>query len=211
MGACCLCSDINARGSAEIWNKPLFESPNFAVFPSLGSLVEGWLLVIPKAHFLCIGALPDDLTTELEALKQQISAAICAKYGHVCAFEHGPRSASRKVGCTVDHAHVHIVPVSFDLAKAASKFMPPDAVWIVATPESRRAAFLSRQDYLYLEQPIGSPRIALHDNFSSQIFRKAIASTLGVPEQFSWREYPQTEIILRTIRAMNSLEPQAQL
>ena len=204
MSACCLCSNLVSKNSNEVWNKPLFESANFVVLPSLGSLVQGWLLLVPKKHFICMGALPDDLAREMEYMKRTITARLSLKYGAVCAFEHGPSALDHKVGCSVDHAHLHMVPLNFDLTRAATRFMPPDAEWVEATWEDCRAAFEKREDYLYLEQPVGVGRIALHSNFGSQIFRKAIASRLGVPGEFSWRDYPQVEVIQETIRAISS-------
>jgi hypothetical protein len=46
MSVCCLCSNLVSENSNEVWNRPLFESANFVVLPSLGSLVQGWLLLV---------------------------------------------------------------------------------------------------------------------------------------------------------------------
>jgi diadenosine tetraphosphate (Ap4A) HIT family hydrolase len=200
MSTCRLCSNLVSDSSNKAWNTRLFESANFVALPSLGSLVEGWLLLVPKEHFISIGALPTALASEMELIKHEIASSVERQYGSVCVFEHGPSAANHNVGCSVDHAHLHIVPIGFDLAAAAAPFMPPDASWSNATWKSCRAAFEEGQDYLYLEQPIGNGRITVHDDFGSQVFRRAIASRLGVPEQFSWREYPAIETVARTVQ-----------
>lgn len=202
MSTCCLCSNLVSDGANEFWSRPLFESPNFVVLPSLGSLVEGWVLIVPKEHFISMGALSPDLLCEMDQVKTDVIGTLGRKYGELCAFEHGPCAANRKVGCGVDHAHLHIVPLDFDLVSAARPFMPPEAEWLDATWESCRAAFEKGQDYLYVEQPLGIGRISVHLSFGSQILRKAVAARLGVSEQFSWREYPQIEVVARTIRAL---------
>ena len=202
MSTCCLCSNLVSEGSNKVWNKPLFESTNFVVLPSLGSLVEGWMLLVPKKHFICMGALPVDLAREMAFMKCAIAARLYRQYGEVCVFEHGPGAVNHEVGCGVDHAHLHMVPLAFELTGAATQFMPTDTKWIDAGWESCRAAFEEGQDYLYLEQPIGVGRIAVHTGFGSQVFRKAIALCLGIPEQFNWRQYPQTEIVARTIQTL---------
>jgi diadenosine tetraphosphate (Ap4A) HIT family hydrolase len=62
MKNCCFCE----RGAAdEFWNKPVFETSKFVVLPSLGSLVEGWLLLIPRKHAICLGALDRKLVPEM--------------------------------------------------------------------------------------------------------------------------------------------------
>ena len=100
----------------------MFESENLVAIPSLGSLVEGWLLIVPRMHFISTGAFPPDLHEEFATFKREVCARLTALYGEICAFEHGPYAPSRQVGCGVDHAHVHLVPVAFDLITAAGRF-----------------------------------------------------------------------------------------
>ncbi len=199
MRACCLCLKLMSQADRAPWDKPLFESDNFEVVPSLGSLVEGWMLLIPKEHRLCMGAIPPSQVDEYVNLKNKVAEDIKTKYGMVCAFEHGPGRANHQVGCGVDHAHLHLLPISFDLVKSAEKFLPAGVGWRNATHESCHSAWEQDLDYLYVEQPLGAGRIAIHPEFGSQIFRKAIAAQLGVLAQFNWREYPQHEVIGRTI------------
>lgn len=203
MSGCCLCSNLVSTDSPDFWNKPLFESPNFVVIPSLGSLVDGWVLIVPKRHFICVGALPADFLHELEQIKTAVAERLSQQYGEVCAFEHGPHSVNRQVGCGVDHAHLHLVPLQFDLKTAAESFMPPGVRWKAGGLQSCRAVFDKGLDYLYIEQPLGYGRIAAHTSLGSQILRKAIATHMGVPEQFSWRDYPQVEVISRTVRTLS--------
>jgi ATP adenylyltransferase len=202
MSTCCLCSNLVSVNRGEFWNKPLFQSANFVVIPSLGSLIEGWVMIVPKQHYLSMGALSPVLALEMQEIKLHLSRTLRSQYGNVCAFEHGPTEVHRSVGCGVDHAHLHVVPLRFDLAAAVRPFMPPDTEWVAAQWDSCRNAFETGRDYLYLEQPIGNGHIALHREFGSQVFRKAIASGLGIPDQFNWRNYPQKEIVARTIHAL---------
>jgi diadenosine tetraphosphate (Ap4A) HIT family hydrolase len=203
MTSCCLCSNLSSSSPDRPWNKPLFESANFVSLPSLGSLVEGWLLVVPKNHFLSMGALSNDLANELDLLKAEIGSVLERRYGHLCIFEHGPSLPNSHIGCSVDHAHLHLVPIDFDLFEAVAPYLPPGTKWSTATWEDCRAAHHRGKDYLYLEQPIGNGRIAVHSAFGSQLFRKAIAARLGVPKQFNWREHFHVENIERTIKSLS--------
>lgn len=181
------------------WNEPLFETPNFVVLPSLGALVEGWLLLVPKDHFICMGALPTPLAIEMEQVKDNLYKLLVGVYGDVCAFEHGPSRANVSVGCGVDHAHLHLVPVAFDLCSAVAPFLPTDAAWNAGGLRECAAAFNRGEDYLYVEQAAGDGQIATHSDFGSQLLRRAIAARLGVPNQFNWREHPQLANISATI------------
>lgn len=201
MTSCCLCAEFSSAERKAYWNQPLFESANFAVIPSLGSLVEGWLLVVPKRHFICMGALSDPLAEEMREVTTTASTELKKKYGEVCAFEHGPCGANRAVGCGVDHAHLHLVPLTFDLAEAATCFLPSGNTWSTASIEDCRLAFAAGMDYLYLEQPLGAGRIVVGRLLGSQVLRRAIASRIGRPEEFNWRDYPETENVAKTISA----------
>ncbi len=205
MNGCCLCTNI--RFPSATWDMPLFESANFVVIPSLGSLIEGWLMIVPKKHYLAMGALSPYLVTEMDELKQEVIDRLIPLYGDVCCFEHGPCSANHRVGCGVDHAHLHVVPIKLDLVEAASLFLPAGTKWERASFESCQRAFECRKDYLYVEQPIGIGRIAVHDNFGSQTFRKAIASQIGFKSEYNWREYPREEVIDQTIKSLANTVP----
>lgn len=210
MKTCCLCSSLVSGAARRSWDIPVFESRNFAALPSLGSLVEGWLLLVPKRHFISMGALPQGLVAEMEDMKAKVSAHVRNAYGEVCVFEHGPAFANGKVGCSVDHAHLHLVPLSFDLEKAARPFMPEDSEWSKASWRDCREAHLAGRDYLYLEQPALHGSISMHADFGSQVFRRAIASQIGRPDEFNWREHPALDTIAKTINvfahATHSLE-----
>ena len=200
MRTCQLCF----AGSTEAWDEPLIELPNFMVLPSLGALVEGWVLIVPKKHFLSLATLPDSLTFEMRGLQRMLCERLQRIYGPVAAFEHGPAAEQRTVGCGVDHAHMHIVPVDFDLSVAVAPYLPPGSTWSEATVTDCRIAVQEGDDYLYLEQPLGRPRIVRHGNLGSQLFRRAIASHLGVPDDFNWRNNPQIENVDKTIRTFKT-------
>jgi ATP adenylyltransferase len=148
-----------------------------------------------------MGALPAALVPEMQQIKAELGELVSIRFGEVCVFEHGPAFARRKVGCSVDHAHLHIVPFAFDIEKAARPFMPHASEWSRASWSDCREAHLAGRDYLYFEQPIGQGCISTHSDFGSQVFRKAIASQLGRPDDFNWREYPEVQTVTRTINA----------
>ena len=52
----------------------LFESDNFFLLVDHAPLVEGHLLIIPREHYACYGALPVELEDELLALKRRASS-----------------------------------------------------------------------------------------------------------------------------------------
>ncbi|MCI0722878.1 MAG: hypothetical protein L0338_28495 [Acidobacteria bacterium] len=204
MSNCRMCSQLQRLGPVDAWNEPLMESANLAVLPSLGALVEGWLLLVPKQHLISMGAVPDSMVDELHEMKHIACSILQLLYGEVSVFEHGPSRGNCKVGCSVDHAHLHIVPVQFDLASAVTPFLPEDADWSRGGLAECRSAFHRGEDYLYLEQPIGAGRITTHRALGSQLFRRAIASRVGTPNQFDWREHPELPNVIATIKKVRA-------
>lgn len=200
MKKCRLC-DVDAH--QELWNEPLLESQNFVVLPSLGALVEGWLLVVPKDHYPCLGALPKELDEEFDSLKLDVKAMLQTIYGRsAVVFEHGPYREQCDVGCGVDHAHLHVVPSpvrDVDLAELALPYLPEGITWSWATKDDCVLAFSQRREYLCVESVEGSLQIAVGQGFTGQIFRRVIASLVQKDHEYNWREFLQLETVKQTI------------
>jgi len=165
----------------------------------VGGLVEGWLLLVPKKHFICVGALPESLAFEFEQLKGVAASSYKTSTVALAHLSTGLIDVGETLAVGVDHAHLHILPARFDLLSAASPFLPENTRWRTAGLPECRAAYSDSKDYLYLEQEIGKGQIAVDDNFGSQLFRRGIARELGVPAEYNWREFPHSDNIERTI------------
>src|SRR5579864_8573109 len=113
---CRYCSGFlapDATGKGLPWNTPVLESEHFVVVPTLGHLIPGWLLLIPRQHYACLGALGPDLRSEVMDLKAESESLLKRLYGPVMKFEHGPCSPGTGGTC-VSHAHLHLVPTTKD-------------------------------------------------------------------------------------------------
>jgi ATP adenylyltransferase len=200
MKSCLLCNPDPKLA----WNRPLVESPNFLALPSLGSLVEGWMLILPKKHVLSLGALPDSLISEFQVLKTEVVLRLRKIYGKASVFEHGPSGEGRTVGCGVDHAHLHLVPIDFDLADAISPYISAGLSWSKADLSDCRKSVQEGDDYLYFEQPVGNGWIIRGQMLGSQLFRRAIADRIGTPGDYNWRLNAKVENIESTISAFSA-------
>jgi diadenosine tetraphosphate (Ap4A) HIT family hydrolase len=110
--ACRLC---RIGASTAIWDRVLWESENFRVVPSKGGFVAGWLMVVPQAHVLSMAHLSPTVYDELDELVADISARLTDRFGPPTAFEHGAVTENTPFGCGIDHAHLHLVPLSDDV------------------------------------------------------------------------------------------------
>jgi diadenosine tetraphosphate (Ap4A) HIT family hydrolase len=207
MTDCTFCAELKTLSGRAPWNEFLIETENFAVVPSLGALVEGWLLIVSKNHYISMGALPPRLRGEVDELERRVSSLLESQYEKpVSVFEHGPSAPKHGTGCGVDHAHLHLLPLDCDLLSLAEPFIPKSTEWKNSGWEERSDAYRVGLDYLYLKTDERDGLLAVSEDFGSQVFRKAISSYLGVPEEYSWREHPRISTVSRTIEVLrNSL------
>jgi ATP adenylyltransferase len=184
------------------WDRIVFESPNFVAVPSLGHLVSGWLLIAPKEWYICMGSLPKNLFSELNEFMDHVISILQSVYGDVAIFEHGPSQEGSSVGCGVDHAHIHIVPImpEWRLFQKA-KILAPNISWTsVSAIDDTKRYFFSGKHYLFINEPAtGGALIGTCNSIPRQLFRKVIASYLGKPNEFDWKYFPEIEKIQSTV------------
>ena len=110
MNPCNLCLESASRVVGQPWNDPLFETRNFAALPSVGALVEGWLLLVPKRHFISFGALPDSMLGEMQAFKELVCSVLTACYGPVRRIRTGIVKLTKS--SSIDPPDIGLQPVS---------------------------------------------------------------------------------------------------
>ncbi len=184
------------------FNTTILESENFRVIPTLGAMVEGWMLLIPKDHYINLASLPESHKVEFENLVDNTRKLISNQYNSsVICFEHGAKDIYSEVGCTVDYAHLHILPFQFDLIKGLNELFQIKYDWqsLVSILDIAKNPKFNLKDYLLYLNDSGELKVAFGDTIPSQLFRKVIAKYLNQSEKFDWRIYPFNENIKNTI------------
>lgn len=124
----------------------LDETEHFFLLADHAPLIEGHLLIVPRDHYACYGAVPEVLETELLALKSRVRRFQRAVYREPVFFEHG---VFRQ---TVYHAHLHAMPfgsVALDLPSLA-----PGVGHEANQLQDVRDWYAERGHYFYLERPV---------------------------------------------------------
>src|SRR5262249_32938266 len=67
----------------------LAETEHFFLLADHAPLVEGHLLLVPREHYACYGALPTQLEAEFLALKGRVATFLGNVYRVPVFFEHG--------------------------------------------------------------------------------------------------------------------------
>jgi len=183
--------------SPEFYNKKLYETENFAVIPDKCPIVEGWLLIIPKKQILSYGYLQQTaLYNELEALLDYVGKVVRKLYGDFVVFEHGAYSQNKSVGCGVDYAHIHIVPTEHNLVNELE--VKYDWRQIVSLKETANY-IQNNQPYLYYRNQQNESFITTNESIPSQLFRKAVASAMGMSDKYDWNTNSFPENLQKTI------------
>lgn len=106
-------------------------------------LREGHLLLIPRQHIACFGALSEEVEAEFLGLKAQAGEFLEQRYGSPLFFEHGTGVGPKR------HAHLHAVagsPGTFEQVAVRREGQPAPTLADV------RAWYASRGPYLYYEE-----------------------------------------------------------
>lgn len=176
---------------------PFFQNDIYFTIASIGALIEGWSLIVPKEHVLSLRehySKPD-----FAHFRKLVVDRIQSVYGPTVMFEHGPNHCGSQTGCGTDHAHLHVVPATFAVSSMLNE------AGVSAWQRLRASEILDEADggeYLFFstspsdDDPIGFFQKV--ENPSSQFFRKAIASALGASAVADYKQHPHIDCSLRT-------------
>jgi ATP adenylyltransferase len=183
------------------YNRPLFETDNFKVIPTLGSLVPGWLMIVPKKFHISYGAINlTEISDEFNSLLQKLDVVIMNEYGDYVMFEHGPVVRKSSVGCTVDYAHLHIVPIKINLVEQSKIYLDKEITWVKVNNIQETSKYYKRQvPYLYVRDLNKNEFIGITEEIPSQLFRRIIAKHIGLEDLYDWKKHSFINNIKKTI------------
>ncbi|MFJ6795262.1 methyltransferase domain-containing protein [Streptomyces sp. NPDC091268] len=158
------------------------------VLSGLGSLLPGYVLVVPRRHTTSLGELsPADLA-EAFAVGWRFAERIERELGHpVVMVEHGSSGTSGKGGSCITHSHLHIFPLS-DVAHSP----------LFAAPGSRKISGLAdlidtahrRKNYYFCTWKRDEGYLLSDPDLPSQYARRVWAGTLDAPDLWDWAAFP---------------------
>jgi ATP adenylyltransferase len=200
---CAYCTNIFSpkhTQSLAAWDEIIHETPHFVLTPTVGSMVEGWVLIISKRHVPAMGALNTDELEELKELTNKVRHIIKETYGSVVVFEHGPYCDGTNFGCGIDHAHFHVVPIPFSLRdhilEETNYLMKYDKITDI---NDLRTMHLNSKSYIYLSDNEYNNDILFHSfEIPSQFIRRIIAKLIGIPDLYDYKQNIFADNAIRT-------------
>jgi len=181
-------------------SRVLLATSGFRVFPSIGQLVEGYLLIAPLEHYTALDEMPTELAGEFVAICARVRSVVSQHYGPCISFEHGARGPANG-GCGIYHAHLHVVPLSgipdpIVELKERFPYERVDDLPNITNVSSRKSP------YLFFEDSNSNRYRFSIGNLQSQYMRRVLAEAVGTND-WNWRDAGKEERLLATIQRLS--------
>lgn len=177
----------------QIYNTILEETKNFIIMPTLGSLVEGYILIITKKHLNNMESQKNK--KEYQDLLEKYRNLFKKIYGkYPIIFEHGTISKNN-TSSSIVHAHTHIVNHNFENEKE-----------IISTLNLKEIKITKKENksYILYYSPNGTKYITYNFKPESQLMRLSIAKDLKIEEKYNWKNDYFIENVKKTINKIKN-------
>jgi diadenosine tetraphosphate (Ap4A) HIT family hydrolase len=198
-GMCRFCNFFDGKYSHDEIDHPFVQNDSYMAIASIGALIEGWSLIIPKKHQLSMRNVYGD--PGFADFCSSVISRLMRHYGPLIAFEHGSNKEGSITSCGTDHAHLHLVPFRESLIP---ELQNSDMQWI-ESHASEIASKTGNSEYLFYTElglsfvwndPVGHLHNLVHPK--SQYFRHLLANRIGVPELSDYKKFPHLETAQQT-------------
>lgn len=160
--------------------RELLTSKTFLVFPSVGALVPGHILIVPKRHITAMAHLTESELTELKDLVKFLAKMLAEIYGKkIILMEHGTLLNRCNSGACVSHAHFHLMPCEISLLH----FVQFNRIKVDIDKLNREQIKI---DYLLYSDDCDSFFYSEADSIISQYFRKEIFERMNLTGYWNW-------------------------
>jgi ATP adenylyltransferase len=185
------------------WDTIIERRRNFAIVPSKGALIPGWLLVVSEQHHIASAALDKNERIDLEEGIESARLMVESVFGAATIFENGPSAKATALGCGIDHVHIHVVPLGFSLSEATRR-RHPSIEWLPCESLAQLSTVHSQgKAYFYVREPNRSPVFAIPKIRQSQLLRRVIAAEVGKEQLWDYTSHFGLDNISRTLESLS--------
>jgi diadenosine tetraphosphate (Ap4A) HIT family hydrolase len=161
------------------------ENNDLYIIATLGQITDGgYVLIIPKRHTLCVGAMKEQEIVKLGDILNTASDYIEIEYGiRPIVFEHGV------VGQTIKHAYLHLLPARIRLCNRIYRDFPNAQICFLNPLKLLRWIHdvMGGKKYLLWSTPEGLLKVVIDPQAPLQYLRLIAAELVGRPERGNWR------------------------
>ena len=184
---------------ADIDSRILHETNRFVVMADISPLVPGHVMIVPKAHILCYGAVEDIARDEFSGIVNATRTVITEHYGPPVTLEHGTSSLA-PVADHVTHAHLHFVPAAIDIRDSLLKYNTTT----IASLSDLSYWAARDEEYVYFESCTGERTVADRIvNIPRLFIRSEVAKRVGLPDPlWDWRRHLLNDNLRSTVETL---------
>ncbi|WP_428738239.1 HIT family protein [Sulfurimonas sp.] len=203
--SCRFCNIVKKQYTYAEVDKPFYENDDFMALASIGSMVKGWSLIVPKKHTLSMQNCY--ASQNFQNILAKVIPTMKKEYGNLVAFEHGSNEEGSITACGTDHAHFHIVPYKASLIP----FLNDSELFWEKCLASEIQEKTQGKEYLFYmdihDEDIESKYGLLHilEKPISQYFRKLLARLIGKSSQANYKDHPFLENSESTSKVLSRL------
>ena len=201
---CRFCGIIAGEFNYTDIDQPFACIDDYLAVASIGAMIEGWSLIIPREHQLSMKGFYD--RSKFSDFLNSVIPSIVNRYGSLIAFEHGANKKGSITSCGTDHAHLHLVPMNESLLPG---LQTSDLMW-VKCHTSDISSIVKDSEYLFYtdigyknewQDPLGYLHVL--NRPISQYFRQLIAERIGCFSEFDYKKYPNLHRAKQTRRVLS--------
>lgn len=176
---------LNEMLGLESDSSVIYEDENVFVTPDIAPVVKGHYLIVTQEHINSYGNASDMVYASLEVAKQFLMSNIY-HMNDILFWEHGA-VISNTAGASIDHAHIHAIPMPKDLD--IDKYL--DSLDFINTPKmvleykSLREIALRGQPYISYEYGNAGKYFRCVSDMPSQFFRYMIS--IYQHQEYNWK------------------------
>lgn len=200
IGTCDLCQEIGLGGTAVTgtcvgneqrpgYSRLIRRTSVVDVLAGLGSVIPGYVLLMPRRHVRSIGELTiPEISHVFDAAWRMADRIVRVFGGSVVLVEHGSSGHEHgPSGACIDHAHIHLFPL--DTGINPSLFKVADIRPINDLAELSALA-RQRKNYYYCASDRAKGYLAVEPELRSQQARRTWATAVGRPYEWDWGLFP---------------------
>jgi diadenosine tetraphosphate (Ap4A) HIT family hydrolase len=166
-----------------------------AVLPSISPLRGGHVLLVPTKHISSAAQADAFTRRELVEVIEETARRVCGTTVEPLLFEHGV-GRDLQGGCGIEHAHIHVLPVSKrERLRAEAAFEDSFALQEAGTLSDALTALSPEISYGLIGLP-GNLRTTISE-LPSQTLRRCVADAIG-SESTDWRELGSWDVMEET-------------
>ncbi len=199
---CTFCEKFNQNEGPflYVFDTVIWEDEDFVVVPALGTLNEGYCLLISRQHHTSIACFSTSLLRSCVKVKQFIGRHLVLQFGPVVFFEHGQVCRAHKAGACIDHAHLHCVPLLNDIThriRVDHRLNKLHEFGKIATSTEQYDG-----SYLFFQNQAGEMYTCDGNEVRSQYFRILVAEALGLLGMWDWGVFEFESNAVRTLEKL---------